>query len=386
MNTETLKNTFQDCNINLLIGAGLSCPFLPTLGNLETFLTQLEGRSGLSDDARALVRASLYKKYFDTVIRKNLSILRHEPEPMEVRHSYRAMLTAANLVLLKRKTTILSKEVNLFTTNVDIFLDQSLEDLGLEFNDGFSGRFTPRFGLGNFQKTHFAKSSHYGNTAELPTFNLFKLHGSISWSEGHDAVRFSQDLAHIEALCPLSDALVQALSVPNDATLESLITEAGATVPDASTRSFVAEYERRLLLVNPTKDKFRSTLLNQTYYEMLRVYSNSLERENTFLLAMGFSFADEHIRDITLRAAASNPTLLVCVVAYNAQSEAELKARLGTSPHNNVKIIAPPRDAHDEDCFVYDLSTINARLFGSMLAAIDGMRESTAGDPTTTTP
>ena len=37
-----LKETIQDCNINFLLGSGLSFPYLKTLGNIEALLTDLE--------------------------------------------------------------------------------------------------------------------------------------------------------------------------------------------------------------------------------------------------------------------------------------------------------------------------------------------------------
>src|SRR4029079_4409722 len=108
------------------------------------------------------------------------------------------------------------------------------------------------------------------------------------------------------------------------ADLATLITATAGQIPTAATTAFVAGYEELLVVVNPTKEKFKHTLLNQTYYELLRIYSNELEKENAFLLVIGFSFADEHIREITLRAANSNPTLLIWVVAHSASAAAEL--------------------------------------------------------------
>lgn len=49
----------------------------------------------------------------------------------------------------------------------------------------------------------------------------------------------------------------------------------------------------------------------------MRIYSNALERENSILFVMGFSFADEHIAKITQRAADTNPTLQIVVFAYS---------------------------------------------------------------------
>lgn len=60
-----------------------------------------------------------------------------------------------NSILLKRKSTIVGKEVNIFTTNVDIFSEKAFGDLGLEYNDGFNGRLKPSFSLSNFKKSRF---------------------------------------------------------------------------------------------------------------------------------------------------------------------------------------------------------------------------------------
>ena len=99
---------------------------------------------------------------------------------------------------------------------------------------------------------------------------------------------------------------------------------------DASVDAFFAAYDE-LVIVNPTKDKFKHTLLNQTYYELLRLYSNELEKENSILFVMGFSFADEHIREITLRAANSNPTLMIYVVAHSSRAKTEIEGRFGAN-------------------------------------------------------
>ena len=101
----------------------------------------------------------------------------------------------------------------------------------------------------------------------------------------------------------------------------------------------------QLLIINPTKEKFQKTLFDEQFYELLRIYANTLEKENTLLFAMGFSFADEHIRDITIRAANSNPTLQVIVFAYTNEEEKnifkELQLDINNVRNNNIKIITP---------------------------------------------
>ncbi|MEK7570888.1 MAG: hypothetical protein AAB553_01320 [Patescibacteria group bacterium] len=370
---DKIKNIIQDCNINFLIGSGLSLPYLKTLGNIEKLLTELEEKQNMSASKKKLIRASLYKKYFDDVISKNPKILESDVTAQEVLETYRNFLNILNSILLKRKVTLLSKEVNLFTTNIDIFLEKALEDLNLEYNDGFNGRFKPKFSLSNFKKSHFKKSLHYDNTAELPVFNLSKLHGSLSWEITPNDIIFSCELKHVKEVSSKTISPAHIIDIPEDATIAKLITAATGKTTDASTDAFMEAYEKLLIVVNPTKEKFKHTLMNQTYYELLRLYSNELEKDNTVLFVMGFSFADEHLKEITLRAANSNPTLMIYVIAHSSKAKIGIEEKFGKNniKNNNIEIIAPEQEVTGDgskiDKFEYDFPTINKNIFGCLL-------------------
>lgn len=373
---EKIKDTIQDCNINFLLGSGLSLPYLKTLGSIEVLLNELETKE-LNLETKKIIRASLYKKYFEEVIGKNPQILEPDASVNAVLEQYHTFLKSLNSILLRRKVTILSKEVNLFTTNVDIFFEKALEDLNLEYNDGFNGRFKPRFSLSNFKKSHFKKSLHYDNTAELPVFNLLKLHGSLSWEINGKDVMFSSDLKHVKEVASKTTPTDYILDVPDDATIDTLVAAATGKTPDTLIDTFMEAYERLLIVVNPTKEKFKHTLMNQTYYELLRLYSNELEKENTVLFVMGFSFADEHICDITLRAANSNPTLMIYIIAHSSKAKAEIEERFGKNniKNNNIQIIAPEQEeaagGTKTDKFKYDFPTINKEILGVVLEKVD---------------
>jgi hypothetical protein len=372
----SLKDIVQDCHLSILVGAGLSMPYLRTLGNIEILLTDLDARDDLARDHRRLIKAALYKKYFSDVVAKNIGILTPDPASQPVLDQYRAFFQALSDVLLRRKTPILNKEANVFTTNVDIFMEKALEDLQLDYNDGFNGRFKPTFSLSNFRRSLLKRSLHYDNMSEVPVFNLCKLHGSVSWELGLSGIAFSPNLAHVSEVSKLSTTAVQIPIVPDGADLAAVIGATAGAIPTAATNAFVEGYENLLVVVNPTKEKFKHTLLNQTYYELLRIYSNELEKENAFLLVLGFSFADEHIREITIRATSSNPTLLVWVVAYSAASAADLSAKLNVAnaPNRNIHIIAPKQSPDaagtPTDDFQYDFSTINAKLTAPLRADV----------------
>ncbi|NYJ29222.1 hypothetical protein [Allomuricauda sp. ARW1Y1] len=71
------KNIFQDCNINFLIGSGLSNPFFGTLGNIETWLEGLEdlkSKKSIKYKEYLLVKATLYKTYFDVAMKGNIDV------------------------------------------------------------------------------------------------------------------------------------------------------------------------------------------------------------------------------------------------------------------------------------------------------------------------
>jgi hypothetical protein len=365
---EEIRDVVQDSNLNFLIGSGLSSPYLRTLGNIEVLLTEL-GDATCNEAQRKIIRCSLYKEYFDGVISGNPQILTPDKEAAAVLKNYTTFLKTINSILLSRKSTILGKEVNLFTTNIDVFLEKSIEDLGLECNDGFNGRFAPLFGLSNFKKSHFKRSLHYDNTSELPVFNLLKLHGSLTWKLADtDTILFSSDLKHVVDIRQLALSPSMLVAISAASTLDALLSNTSGRTADPSLDTFMSAYEK-LPIVNPTKEKFKQSLLNQTYYELLRIYSNELEKENTVLFVLGFSFGDQHIRDVTLRAANSNPTLMVYVVAHSTRAREEIESRLGFDnlKNQNVKMISPP-SIEGTDSFAYDLATINKELFCKLFA------------------
>ena len=145
-----LKDTIQDSNVNFLIGSGMSAPYLKTLGNIEQLLTQIDAKINIEHDKKIIIRASLYSEYFDGVIAKNLDILQNQNNDTDkVLANYTSFIEKLNSIILNRKSSILSKQINIFTTNIDLFFEKALENLSVEYNDGFSGRFKPRFDLSN---------------------------------------------------------------------------------------------------------------------------------------------------------------------------------------------------------------------------------------------
>lgn len=371
MEIEKLKNTIQDCNLNFLVGSGLSVPYFTTLGNTELLLTELSKNKTLKEDEIEIIRVSILGKYYEEVISKNPIIIDDSkvgPHKTLVMNNYKDFLVYLNTIVLKRKSTILNKQVNLFTTNIDVFFEKALEETQLEYNDGFYGRFNPVFSLTNFKKSLFKKSLHYDNTSEIPVFNLLKVHGSLTWKSEKEKIVYSElkETEEIKAIWEKVKGKV--IDFTHTDNLKHFIKEVSSKTHDSTFSDFLAAYDK-LAIVNPTKEKFQDTILNLQYYELLRVFSNELEKENTILFIMGFSLADEHIREIVLRAANSNPTLTIKIFAYDSPSKVIIEENIQkgntTIRYNNIEVIEP------EASVFYDLKTINSSVFKEILNKID---------------
>ena len=127
INNDTLEemvSVIQDGHINFLIGSGLSSPYLSTLGNIEKLLTELECNDA-DKKVKKIIEVSIKKKFFDDVVLKNSDILSGDVNAEKVLINYEEFLGFLIKILLKRKSTLLGKQINLFTSNYDIFLEHS---------------------------------------------------------------------------------------------------------------------------------------------------------------------------------------------------------------------------------------------------------------------
>ena len=339
---ERLRTIVESAHLNFLIGAGTSNPYFAALGNIEDALTELSDADA-PEPSKTLVRASIQAYFFEKVLAPNTNIIERDASAESVLRSYARFVRTLNRILLRRRSTLLSKQANIFTTNVDMLFEVAMEEIGIDYSDGFSGKIRPKFDLGDFSTLRFRTGSRYEHRFEVPVFNLVKIHGSAAWCQ-HERENRKADIYFDHALTlmtqvgeKLQAAKPYLLSVlidpqpedrgPTIRPIDELIAEADGCLEEAywigttdetltAVKTFIAQY-RKLGIVNPDKRKFATTVLNETYYELIRRLANELEKENSVLFVHGFSFRDEHLRDIVLRAARTNPTLQVIVFCYS---------------------------------------------------------------------
>ena len=391
MDLKTLINYLQTANLNFLIGSGASRPFLGVLGKIEEWLTKVSNDNSLSDDQRKLFLASVYRSYCQKAIIGNLTKTPNDKYE-DAKKAYADLLSSLNEIVNRRGTRLISKQMNLFTTNVDTLIENAAESLAIEFNDGFRGSVKQVFDESNFRKTIGKASLHFQSVAELPVFNLYKMHGSINWKRlGNDRIGNDYQLNRVNTIN------VEMGKIAADGFVETEYDDAGvmkpyeyddlldkvkakaATLKDfAVYDSFLDAYEN-LIMVNPTKHKFQETVMDMHFYELMRLYSNSLEKENTILFVMGFSFADEHIAKLTMRAADSNPTLQVVIFAFSDAEEVSFKKNLhftDSALNSNVTIITPTAFKMNNGDYSAQLSAVNDFSLKSMNTLFNLIRNS----------
>ncbi len=316
--SELIKNiqkAIQSANLNFLIGSGCSTPALKALGNVEQ---EVEKLLKVNKESKAEEKLAEFLKPF---VSSTEQVVKGELDENHVvtQNNYKGFIQAISKILFERKSNILHKQATVFSTNYDLFIEKASESLSetIILNDGFnrtpSLTNTYTFSPKQFFNTVFNTGNLYNYQVQVPVINLVKLHGSLNWQTEKNTI--IQSLDYLKKADKLKDK--------------------------------TAEFINLFSLVPPKKDKFKETILNQTYYDLLRVYTNELDRENTLLIAEGFSFADEHLLDLTKRAL-KNPTLKLVIFCFDKDSK-EYESKF--SSFNNVDIVYSKKENIDFNKF-----------------------------------
>jgi hypothetical protein len=309
---EKFSKIIQSAHLNFLIGSGCSQPAISPLQNLEKDYEKLVEDSKFEEADRLLF--SFLRPFILTPHEWGDTSQTNFKAALD---NYQHFLQNITRILVKRKNPLISKRANIFTTNYDLLIEGAYETIGEQFNlvDGFkrgpglSSAF--RFSPSEFFTTHFNDGNLYGYKVEIPTVNLVKLHGSLNWISNNNVIVFSLD--HLGVFKDEH----QRLSINGNATE-------------------LAKFNDGFSIVLPRREKFRDTVLYPTYYALLRNFLNELNRENTLLVVDGFSFADEHILNLT-KQALQNPTLQLTLFSFSNDDKNKFETMF--APFNNVDVV-----------------------------------------------
>lgn len=334
---ELLSTVLMEKNISFLIGAGASSPFFSSLGNLENVLTN----ENINEDGKRLIKALFY----DASIANNIYLVEHlqdqvisNDENKEMMFSilieYKRFIHNILEYMKVRNSRVSPKRTNIITTNYDLFIEAAIDDIlednpRVHFNDGTNGYTKKILQTDNFNKTLLYSGVFDNYSNEMPTINLIKCHGSVNWqtyysNDNKKRIQVSSSISIIQELNSLIDSLfddIEAFTsdsedlknwLPTIDDLFELINEENSeNIKEdinlignhfSEELSEIVNKLEKIQIVYPTKKKFESTLVNEYYFNLLRLLSYELEKEQSTLIVFGFSFYDEHITEIVQRS------------------------------------------------------------------------------------
>ncbi|EGP5096139.1 hypothetical protein EWX74_12285, partial [Enterococcus faecium] len=355
---ELLSTVLMEKNISFLIGAGASSPFFSSLGNLENVLTN----ENINEDGKRLIKALFY----DASIANNIYLVEHlqdqvisNDENKEMMFSilieYKRFIHNILEYMKVRNSRVSPKRTNIITTNYDLFIEAAIDDIlednpRVHFNDGTNGYTKKILQTDNFNKTLLYSGVFDNYSNEMPTINLIKCHGSVNWqtyysNDNKKRIQVSSSISIIQELNSLIDSLFDDLfELINEENSENIKEDINLIGNHFSEElSEIVNKLEKIQIVYPTKKKFESTLVNEYYFNLLRLLSYELEKEQSTLIVFGFSFYDEHITEIVQRSL-NNPNLLVIILCFSDKSKNEIISNFNFTSNtipNNIKFVTP---------------------------------------------
>lgn len=360
----------QGKNLNFLIGAGASAGLVRTLDIplLDMSFEDLYTSTTLVKRQRKVLDFIWFQLWIkDTLInRDKIKALKRSQSTESklalnvIRNYIKFVTNLANF--LDSEGYDKPKRANIFTTNYDSSFELAFDFVSLRnklvyFNDGSRGFFDRYVSTENFNLnvSHSAVTDNFRRS--IPTINLLKVHGSITWDKsGEDNIKVSMNPEIFSEVSKIAKNLFNELDKKGiiykvffDQSIEEYKTKKNLEVKlcdelsdfyethQKNIEEFISKYHE-LQVVNPTKEKFRETVFQQNYYQMLRMLSFELEKRDAILVVFGFSFADEHIREIIKRSLI-NPYLKVYIICFDKKSKEKIQLLLEDIQSNNIEYL-----------------------------------------------
>lgn len=270
----TLEELARQCRYkdgNILDRREFDTPRLVDGFNLEDFLSTLFHYRPYVPDTD--------KEKFNNSIKKILQLIKENTnysyDSKELNHGK----------LLNFLSSLSVKDGNKFsviTTNYDVLIEEAAADNNFVVFDGFNFTPRPKFDSNMFE-WNLVKEVQNINTREVEykekTFNLVKIHGSLTWEKQDDGTILRKDKDSIK---------------------------------DTD----------KMVMVFPSSDKFAQSY-QEPYFELFTKFQDLIKRPNTLLISSGFSFADAHISKMVTQALKNNTSLKLLITDFNIDPNRE---------------------------------------------------------------
>ena len=161
--------------------------------------------------------------------------------------------------------------IQLFSTNYDTLFEQAAKMFGFTVIDGFSFSHPRVFNGANFDYdiVYRERSRIKPDESFIPNvFQLYKIHGSIDWQRGKNGEVVQVDTTDTPCV------------------------------------------------IYPASNKYESSY-EQPYIDMIAHFQQTLRKESTLLIVVGFGFKDKHLQNIIKEAVLQNPHFHLFIDCYN---------------------------------------------------------------------
>ena len=275
--------------LNFLIGSGASVPAIPLMSSFRSNdISDEEANNFLSDKVKEVSKKVL----------EDTSKASDEEDIKVVLKRYSEFIKVILQLLYHANSRQVTKNINIFTTNYDLFIEKSLDELmkyeSFVFNDGGNGYFNRILDSANYNKSVAYRGLNDNYLNELPTLSLIKPHGSMNWERDQE-----------------DNILIRKSVVENP------------------------------VVVKPTGIEGQETYLNNHFHDMLRVFQLELDKPQSVLIVIGFSFQDDHIAKM-IRRALKNPELMIYIFCYADSDFDVIKKNLSLDNiPRNLQIVIP---------------------------------------------
>lgn len=337
------RKKFLEClegkNINFLFGAGASMPYLETL-QIENLFYSFEDIYDYmySSGSKGINFLNAYFAY-RSLINGTYQKIQENEDCDGVKTQYQKFIE--NMYQILQRTSVQQpKRVNIFSTNYDMFFEACFDELASKnkyicFNDGSVGFMNKTVTTQTFHQKVMNVGVDNRFDFELPMFNLIKLHGSLNWNLKNGQIMIDNTY-RLESLNLSDDTFTEFENEIED------FSDLNDIKNHLEYKVLVEDYDKvneivnKLLIVKPKEDKFAETVLQEHFYQCLRVLSQELERNQSILVVFGFSFNDEHIYNIVKRSM-TNPGLMVYIVCFDDDSVKQFESQF--QENSNVVLI-----------------------------------------------
>ena len=306
--------------LNFLIGSGTSVPAIPLMSFFKgEDISDEKANNSLSDKVKDVSKKVL----------EDISKASEEEIIKAVLKRYSEFIKVILQLLYHANSRQVTKNINIFTTNYDLFIEKSLDELmkyeSFVFNDGSNGYFNRILDSANYNKSVAYRGLNDNYLNELPTLSLIKPHGSMNWERDQEG-----------------NILIRQSVVENP------------------------------VVVKPTGIEGQETFLNNHFHDMLRVFQLELDKPQSILIVIGFSFQDKHIAKM-LNRSLKNPELNVFIFCYSESDKQKILTNLGLSDcPRNLNVITPneleekykskQKSEDGSEWFSFDLSNLTELL------------------------